>query len=347
MEHLGAKLVKLVDRHVQLTEGRTTGRGHLGASVLGAKCVRSVWYGWRWARPEEKHGGRLLRLFDRGQREENEFIGRLRDVGVTIYAFSQQLYYHVGSDSYVARSLGDPPPTDNGAPLDEVTDDPAHRTRAAAQGVELEQIRFEALGGHFGGSCDSIGHGLEDLFPEARLDGLGLFEYKTHGEKSFIQLAGPLAEYRKYITNPELVPFPGKGLISAKPEHYVQMQVYMDRLGLNWGLYCAVCKNTDDLYYELVYRKPELGAAYFDRAAKVIAARHPPERITSNPAWFECKFCDFREICHHGTPKAKNCRTCIYAKAEETGGWTCERYHQPLPSGFMPKGCDLWEEIPE
>lgn len=347
MEHLGARLVKIVDKQVQATEGRTTGRGHLGASVLGEKCVRSIWYGWRWARPEEKHGGRLLRLFARGQREEREFIHRLRAVGVTIFEFSQQLYYHPESDSYVEVPLGGEVPTDNGNPLIEVTEDAFHRERAEREGIKLQQFRFEACGGHFGGSCDGIGHGLEDLFPEERFEGSGLFEFKTHGEKSFTQLVGTLPEYRKWVTDPTTQPFPGKGVLSAHPKHYVQMQVYMHRFGLKWGLYCAVCKNTDDLYYEVVHYKPELGLAYDDRAAKIVAARHPPARLTNNPAWFECKFCDFRDICHHGKPKAKNCRTCIYSKAEEQGGWTCERYHQPLPADFMPSGCDLWEEIPE
>lgn len=59
-------------------------RPHLGASVIGRPCRRDLWYGFRWAvRPE--HGGRLLRLFRRGQREEAEFVADLRRIGVEVH----------------------------------------------------------------------------------------------------------------------------------------------------------------------------------------------------------------------------------------------------------------------
>lgn len=344
MQHLGPRLVKIIDKDVQDREERKKGRTHLGASVLGRECVREIWYGWRWARPEERHGGRMLRLFHRGQREEAQFVHLLRNLGLEVREYSERLFYHDGSDSYVKRGWEDEVPTDAGNPLIDVTEDPVHIRRS---GETLEQYGFRTLGGHHGGNTDGQVRGLEALFPGLELPGFGLLEFKTHGEKSFIQLAGALVDWRKHVTDPAAAPFTGKGVLTAKPEHYVQMQVYMHRLGLSWALYVAVCKNTDDLYFELVFAKPELGEAYADRAAKVIAARHPPARLTNNPTWFVCKFCDFRDICHHAKAKSKNCRTCIYSKAEETGGWTCELYHQTLPPDFMPKGCDRYEEIPE
>lgn len=48
-------------------------RGHLGASVVGRKCDREVWYNWRWVE-KAHHGGQLLRLFDRGHKEEERFV---------------------------------------------------------------------------------------------------------------------------------------------------------------------------------------------------------------------------------------------------------------------------------
>jgi len=59
-------------------------RGHLGASVIGRPCSRQLWYGFRWAYAEQ-HSGRLLRLFERGQREEPALSADLRAIGVTLH----------------------------------------------------------------------------------------------------------------------------------------------------------------------------------------------------------------------------------------------------------------------
>lgn len=58
----------------------TEHRKHIGASLLGGKCMRKMWYGWRWA-AKEKFEGRMLRLFDRGQLEEERFFSYLRTIG--------------------------------------------------------------------------------------------------------------------------------------------------------------------------------------------------------------------------------------------------------------------------
>lgn len=60
-------------------------RGYLGGSVLGRECERQLWYGFRWATSGEAFDGRMLRLFDRGQREEATFVSELRGIGCTVY----------------------------------------------------------------------------------------------------------------------------------------------------------------------------------------------------------------------------------------------------------------------
>jgi len=59
-------------------------RYHLGASVIGDECDRKLWYIFRWVGAESK-SGRMLRLFDRGAREEEALIGWLRKAGVTVW----------------------------------------------------------------------------------------------------------------------------------------------------------------------------------------------------------------------------------------------------------------------
>ena len=60
-------------------------RPHLGASLLGHPCERWLWLTFRWA-IREKFSGRMLRLFNRGQREEAVIVENLRRIGVEIHS---------------------------------------------------------------------------------------------------------------------------------------------------------------------------------------------------------------------------------------------------------------------
>lgn len=59
-------------------------RTYLGASVIGHECSRYVWSAFRWLR-FEVFNGRMLRLFDRGHKEEARFIEWLRGIGFTVW----------------------------------------------------------------------------------------------------------------------------------------------------------------------------------------------------------------------------------------------------------------------
>lgn len=61
-------------------------RKHLGASIIGDRCARKVFYKFRWAYDGQPHPPQLLRLFKRGHREEPELIALLREAGVTVFA---------------------------------------------------------------------------------------------------------------------------------------------------------------------------------------------------------------------------------------------------------------------
>src|ERR1035437_5252337 len=61
-------------------------RAHLGASDIADTCDRKIWYGFRWA-TVTRHAARTLRLFNRGHREEERFVGWLRAAGIEIDPF--------------------------------------------------------------------------------------------------------------------------------------------------------------------------------------------------------------------------------------------------------------------
>ena len=59
-------------------------RPHMGASLIGHACERSVWLTWRWALKPE-FSGRILRLFSTGQREEARLLEELRGIGAQVW----------------------------------------------------------------------------------------------------------------------------------------------------------------------------------------------------------------------------------------------------------------------
>lgn len=71
-----------IDRYCQLAYDDGP-RSHLGASEIGHKCSRYLWYKFRWAFHEE-FSGRMQRLFNRGHKEEDRFIEWLRGIGVEV-----------------------------------------------------------------------------------------------------------------------------------------------------------------------------------------------------------------------------------------------------------------------
>jgi hypothetical protein len=312
---VGSAIVAAIDKARRDVGERR--RGHLGASSIGGRCLRQAWYGFRWAY-EEKHIGRLKRLFDRGHEEEFRFNRYLRSAGFEVLDYSERLVWHHGSGSWATLPWdADPNPVDD---LVDVSEDAAHIALATAAGQGPKQWSFKDHRGHFAGSSDGMirGPGL----PE----GWGGLEEKTHSDKSFKSLIK-------------------SGVLTSKPVHYVQMQIYMNYFGLTWTLYLAVNKNDDELYAEIVYYKKEVALFHVDNAKKVVESRLPPMRITEDPSWFECKFCAFREICHYHTSPEKNCRSCAFAETADDGKWHCNKFNSILPDDFLPKGCAEWDPI--
>jgi hypothetical protein len=180
-----------------------------------------------------------------------------------------------------------------------------------------KQYRISDCYGHFGGSGDGVALNIPDLPPGT----YALMEFKTHGKKSFILVVS-------------------KGVKEAKPEHYVQMQVYMEKMGLKVCLYVAVCKDDDELYMELVYADSIVANLNIEKAQKIIFSRTPPQKINSSPSWYECKYCEYISICHYNVKtQEKNCRTCYWSNPDTNGTWVCNQYHKVLDENAQLYGC--------
>lgn len=79
-------------------------RPHLGASLLGHPCKRYLWLSFRWA-VREKFSGRMLRLFERGQREELVIVENLRRIGIEIHSTAEDEQTHLELAPHIGGSV--------------------------------------------------------------------------------------------------------------------------------------------------------------------------------------------------------------------------------------------------
>ena len=200
-----------------------------------------------------------------------------------------------------------------------------------------KQFRIKGAKGHFGGSLDSIfrappHYGITE-------DMLG--EFKTHSEKSFDKLAGPLLS-RTTMQRDESKAL---GVIRSKPMHYRQMCSYGRAYGFKYAVYCAVNKNTDEIYFEIVPLDYNQADDLFRKAEAIVFARTMPPKIAQVKTFTDCKYCPFAEHCHESRMPSKNCRSCKLAVPVEGGQWLCEARGLTIPDEVIKVGCPSWSRI--
>ena len=149
-----------------------------------------------------------------------------------------------------------------------------------------------------------------------------LLEYKTHNKRLFTELVD-------------------KKLKIAQPKHYAQMCGYAKAFKVRYGLYCAYNKDDSDYYFELVELDWNFAQQLENKALDIIQAKLPPQRISDNPAFHECKYCSFADICHNGAAVEINCRSCKQAIPGDKATWFCTRFNQQIPSEWIAKGCEF------
>jgi len=322
-------LILLVNQAIEFDKDQEPPfRNHLGGSMIGRPCDREIWYGFRWAKVPS-FGARMLRLFERGHKEEFRFVRYLRRIGIRVRPYSERLIW-TGSNQTPYRTA--PWGEQLGTGELDVTDIEWHQEQAkAAFGIDVKQWRILDVDGHFGGSLDGLADASFDIECSISLNTIPageefLTEFKTHNYKSFSKLTM-------------------EGVRKTKPEHYSQMNTYMKQRGLRHALYVAVNKNDDDLYMEVIRLDENDANQKLDRARMIVHSKQPPNRISNSPTWFNCKYCNYTDICHFGTPPMKNCRTCTRSTPVADGQWHCSQWNAIIPSDAMLAGCDNWIAI--
>lgn len=165
-----------------------------------------------------------------------------------------------------------------------------------------KQFVCSFVGGHGGGSCDGIAKGLVEAPKTPHL-----LEFKTSSKKYF----GIMIK---------------DGVKKAKPEHYAQMQIYMHFLKLTRAFYMVACKDDDHIHAERIHYNKKEAETLIKKAERVILSPVPMTKLSDDPSFWKCKFCDFLGVCHHGDIPDVNCRTCLHSTPEmdsDEGWWSC------------------------
>ena len=178
------------------------------------------------------------------------------------------------------------------------------------------RVNFDAF---VSGSADGVA--LSGV-PEAPTK-VHVIEIKTHSLKSFNDLVK-------------------KGVEKSKYQHFIQLQVYMMGLNIDRGLYISICKDNDEMYTERVRLDKELAQKYVDRGRRIALDDRMPPPLSTDPTWFECRFCSAHSFCHkQELPKTFSCRTCAHSTPQENSTWRCERHEaDDIPLTFQRKGCE-------
>jgi len=82
-QYMTPKTIEAIYQHYK-DKRKNEHRPHLGGSQIGNECDRALWYQFRHAW-SPNFDGRLLRLFETGDREEDRIVSNLRAVGVTVW----------------------------------------------------------------------------------------------------------------------------------------------------------------------------------------------------------------------------------------------------------------------
>ena len=185
-----------------------------------------------------------------------------------------------------------------------------------------KQVTVSAPYGHFSGSLDGMVKGL----PESPNDWF-ILEIKTHGDKSFKDLAN--------------------GIDKSKPMHHAQMQIYMGFTGIEKALYYPVNKNDDDIDPQIVQFDQHEFNRLLEKAKYIVFSVEPPGRLSDDPTFYKCKFCDHHSICHGNDIPKPSCRSCAHVTPTEQGTWTCSLYDNfEIDFENQKTGCESHRYIP-
>ncbi len=186
------------------------------------------------------------------------------------------------------------------------------------------QIAVEDHDGHFLGHLDGEIFGLHQAPKTPHV-----LEIKCVSDKRFAEVEKLKAKVGEKNT-----------LREWSETYYAQHQCYMLYRGRTRGYLVVASAGGRRWTSCRTEFNREAAELYVERARQIIFERDRlPDRISENANWYQCRWCEFSEVCHEGKPPTRNCRTCAYVEPVAHGGWRCQRHDTDLDFDKQITGC--------
>jgi len=140
-----------------------------------------------------------------------------------------------------------------------------------------EQFGFEAADGQISGHIDGVLCDGPDCIKYP-----ALWEAKTMSEK----------KWNDFVKN---------GVAKSHPVYAAQVALYQAYMDLTQcpAVLTAINKNTSAYYHEIIPFNAQLAQETSDKAVNILHAGDTMlPRISNDPGWWQCRFCDFQLRCH-------------------------------------------------
>jgi hypothetical protein len=122
--------------------------------------------------------------------------------------------------------------------------------------------------------------------------------------------------------------------------YYAQHQLYMLYRGRTRGYLVVASAGGRRWTSVRTDFNREAAEFYVERARQIIFERdRVPDRISENPNFYMCRWCEYSDVCHEGKPPTRNCRTCVWSKPVAHGAWHCQRHDYDLNFSKQIAGC--------
>lgn len=204
------------------------------------------------------------------------------------------------------------------------------------EGVELwtedpnvpgAQINFELVDGHFVGKLDGIIVGILQAPKTPHV-----WEHKAVNQKKFDKLKKDIEKFGEK-----------QALEQWDVTYFAQAQMYMHGMKLDRHYLTVSTPGVRDFVSVRTEYQKSRAEMYEGRAQGIVFASGIPSKISGDPAFYGCKWCDHSDVCHGTSSPLRNCRTCKSAVPFPGGVWGCEYHEKELTFEEQVAGCASYE----
>lgn len=193
-----------------------------------------------------------------------------------------------------------------------------------------QQFGFSDFGGHMRGHMDAVALGLPQAAKTWHVVEVKCSEKWTDLDKSKAKVGDKAA------------------LLDWNATYYGQAVLYMEHAEIDRHYLVAASPGGRRWTSVRTNADPAHAAMLRLKAERIIFSDKAPDRI-GGPDAFDCRWCDFRALCHEAAPPERNCRTCLFAQVEQNGTWSCTANPEALATLTLAEqeaGCPRHRYLP-